>query len=139
MNHREIAVLTAVMNEVQFLFASEPCKPPKPGPMFLAYVKQCVVPILKRGDIVVIDNLPAHRVAGIREAIEAPGATLLFLPSYSPDLNPIELAFSKFKAHLRKAAERTIPRLLHRIGRVARSFSPQECRNFFRHAGYVRT
>ena len=82
------------------------------GPMFLAYVKQCVVPILKRGDTVIIDNLPAHRVAGIREAIEAPGATLLFLPSYSPDFNPVEPAFSKFKSHLRKAAERTIPRLL---------------------------
>ena len=109
------------------------------GPMFLAYVKQCVVPILKRGEIVVIDNLPAHKVAGVREATEAVGATLLYLPSYSPDLNPIEPAFSKFKAHLRKAAERTIPRLLHRIGRVVNSFSPQECRNFFRHAGYVRT
>ena len=107
------------------------------GPMFLAYVKQCVVPILKRGDIVIIDNLPVHRVAGVREAIEAAGATLLYLPSYSPDLNPIEPAFSKFKAHLRKAAERTIPRLLHRIGRVVRSSSPQECRNFFQHAGYV--
>jgi transposase len=109
------------------------------GPMFLAYVKQCVVPILKRGDIVIIDNLPAHKVAGVREAIEAAGATLLYLPSYSPDLNPIEPAFSKFKAHLRKAAERTMPRLLRRIGRVVNSFSPQECRNFFRHAGYVRT
>jgi len=109
------------------------------GPMFLAYVKQCVVPILKRRDIVVIDNLPAHKVGGLKEAIEAAGAKLIYLPSYSPDLNPIELAFSKFKAHLRKAAERTIPRLLRRIGCVVRSFSPQECRNFFRHAGYVRT
>jgi transposase len=89
-------------------------------------VKQCVVPILKLGDIVRIDNLPAHRVAGIREAIEAAGATLLYLPSYSPDFNPIEPAFSKFKAHLRKAAERTIPRLLHRIGRVVSRFSPQD-------------
>jgi transposase len=109
------------------------------GPIFLAYVKQCVLPILKRGNIIMIDNLPAHRVAGIREAIEAAGATLLYLPLYSPDFNPIEPAFSKFKAHLRKAAERTIPRLLHRIGRVVSSFSPQECRNFFQHAGYVRT
>jgi transposase len=107
------------------------------GPMFLAYVKQYVVPILKRGDTVLMDHLPAHKVAGVREAIEAVGATLLYLPSYSPDLNPIEPAFSKFKAHLRKAAERTIPRLLRRIGRVVNSFSPQECRNFFRHAGYV--
>jgi transposase len=109
------------------------------GPMFLAYVKQFVVPTLKRGDIVVMDRLPAHKVAGVKEAIEAAGATLLYLPSYSPDLNPIEPAFSKFKAHLRKAAERTIPRLLRRIGRVANSFSPQECRNFFQHAGYART
>jgi hypothetical protein len=87
-------------------------------------VKQCVVPILKRGEIVVIDNLPAHKVAGAREAIEAAGATLLYLPLYSPDLNPIEPAFSKFKAHLRKAAERTIPCLLRRIGRCCKQFQP---------------
>src|SRR6185436_4111874 len=73
------------------------------------------------------------------QAIEAAGATLLYLPPYSPDLNPIEPAFSKVKAHLRKAAEHTIPRLVRRIGRIASAFSPQECRNFFRHAGYVRT
>ena len=109
------------------------------GPMFLAYVKQCLVPTLKRGDTVFMDNLPVHKVAGVREAIEAVGATLIYLPAYSPDLNPIELAFSKLKAHLRKAAEHTIPRLLRRIGRVVTDFSPQECRNFFRHAGYVRT
>src|SRR5271156_1441116 len=82
------------------------------GPMFLAYVKQCLVPTLKRGDIVVMDNLPVHKVAGVEQAIEAAGATFLYLPPYSPDLNPIEMAFSKFKAHLRKAAEHTIPGLL---------------------------
>src|SRR5499433_3764433 len=71
------------------------------GPMFLAYVKQCLVPTLRPGDIVAMDNLPVHRVAGVEEAIEAAGATLLYLPPYSPDLNPIELAFSKLKAHLR--------------------------------------
>jgi transposase len=109
------------------------------GPMFLAYVKQCLVPTLKRGEIVLMDNLPVHKVAGVAEAIEAAGAMLIYLPKYSPDLNPIELAFSKLKAHLRKAAEHTIPRLLRRIGRVVTDFSPQECRNFFRHAGYVRT
>ena len=109
------------------------------GPMFLAYVKQCLVPTLKRGETVLMDNLPVHKVAGVVEAIEAAGATLIYLPKYSPDLNPIELAFSKLKAHLRKAAEHTIPRLLRRIGRVVTDFSPQECRNFFRHAGYVRT
>jgi transposase len=109
------------------------------GLMFLAYVQQGLVPTLRRGDIVVMDNLPAHKVAGVEQAIEAAGATLLYLPPYSPDLNPIEPAFSKVKAHLRKAAEHTVPRLLRRIGRIVTDFSPQECRNFFRHAGYVRT
>ena len=109
------------------------------GPMFLAYVKQCLVPTLKRGEIVLMDNLPVHKVAGVREAIEAVGATLLYLPSYSPDLNPIEMAFSKLKAHLRKAAERTIAGLVRRIGRVVKTFTPQECKNFFSHAGYVQT
>ena len=90
------------------------------GPMFLAYVKQCLAPTLKRGDIVVMDNLPVHKVAGVQQAIEAVGATLLYLPPYSPDLNPIEMAFSKLKAHLRKAAEHTIPGLLRRIGRPSR-------------------
>jgi transposase len=109
------------------------------GPIFLAYVQQCLVPTLKRGEIVLMDNLPVHKVAGVAEAIERAGATLIYLPKYSPDLNPIELAFSKLKAHLRKAAEHTIPRLLRRIGRVVTDFSPQECKNFFRHAGYVQT
>ncbi len=79
-----------------------------------------------------------HRVAGVAEAIEAAVATLLYLPPYLPDLNPIEPAFSKLKAHLRQAAEHTIPRLMRRIGRVVRAFSPKECRNFFRYAGYAQ-
>jgi transposase len=109
------------------------------GPLFLAYVKQCLVPTLKRGDIVVMDNLPVHKVAGVEEAIETAGATLLYLPPYSPDFNPIELAFSKLKAHLRKAAEHTVARLLRRIGRIVTGVPAQECSNFFRHSGYVRT
>ncbi len=109
------------------------------GPMFVAYIKQCVAPTLKRRDIVIIDNASIHKVAGVKEAIEATGASLRYLPAYSPDLNPIEPAFSKFKAHLRKAAERTIPGLVRRIRRVVGGFSPQECSNFFQHAGYVRT
>jgi transposase len=109
------------------------------GPMFLAWVKQSLAPTLKRGETVFMDNLPVHRVAGVEEAIEAMGATLIYLPPYSPDLNPIELAFSKVKAHLRKAAEHIMPRLLRRIGRIVTEFSAQECKNFFRHAGYVRT
>ena len=108
------------------------------GPIPRADVSRVCETMCCRGDIVIIDNLPAHRVAGVREAIEAAGTKLLYLPSYSPDLDPIEPAFSKFKSHLCKAAERTIPRLLHRLGRVVRSFSPQECRNLFQH-GCVRT
>jgi transposase len=107
--------------------------------MFLTYLQQCLVPAVKRGDIVIMDNLPVHKAPGVREMIEAVGATLLYLPPYSPDLNPIEQAFSKLKAHLRKAAETTVPGLLRRIGRVLTTFSPHECRNFLRHAGYART
>ena len=113
------------------------------GPMnatsFMAYLKRCLVPTLKRGDIVMMDSLPVHKVAGVREAIEAAGARLRYLPKYSPDLNPIEQAFSKLKAHLRKSAERTIPRLSRRIGALMAAFSPQECANYFRHAGYAST
>jgi transposase len=85
---------------------------PMTGEMFLAYIEQCLVPTLKRGDIVVIDHLKAHFAAGVSEAIEAAGATLLYLPQYSPDLDPIELVFAKFKALLRKAAERCVLRAL---------------------------
>jgi transposase len=112
------------------------------GPMnataFVAYLKQCLVPTLKRCDIVMMDSLPVHKVAGVREVIEAAGAKLRYLPKYSPDLNPIEQAFSKFKAHLRKA-QRTIPRLSRRIGAIVTAFSPQECTNYFRYAGYAST
>ena len=107
------------------------------GPMFLGYVEQILVPTLERGETVIMDNLPVHKVAGVREAIEAAGAHVLYLPSYSPDLNPIEMAFSKLKALLRKAAERTIPGLIRLIGRLLKKFSPEECRNFLSHAGYA--
>ena len=107
--------------------------------MFLAYVEQCLVPTLKRGDIVIIDRLKAHFAAGVREAIEAAGATLLYLPQYSPDLDPIELAFAKFEALLRKAAERSVRSLWRRIGSLIPKFTPQECANYFRHAGYAAT
>jgi transposase len=107
------------------------------GEVFLAYVKQCLVPALKRNDIVVMDNLGAHKAPGVREAIENARATLRYLPKYSPDLNPIEMPFSKFKAFLRKVAERTVPGL----HRAIRSFVPclgaQECANYLRHAGYA--
>ena len=109
---------------------------PMNGEIFLTYVRTCLVPVLSPGDIVVMDNLPAHKVAGVREAIEAAGARLLYLPPYSPDFNPIEQVFAKLKALLRKAAERTIPGLWDRIGTVLASFTPVECQNYFRHAGY---
>lgn len=109
---------------------------PMNGGLFLLYVRTCLVPALSPGDTVVMDNLSAHKVAGVREAIEAAGARLLYLPPYSPDFNPIEQVFAKLKSLLRKAAERTIPGLWERIGTVLASFTSLECRNYFRHAGY---
>jgi transposase len=110
------------------------------GPMnrsaFLAYVRQVLVPELKRGDVVILDNLPAHKGSRVREAIKAAGASLLYLPPYSPDFNPIENAFAKLKALLRKAAERTIEGLWRLIGQLIDLFTPQECANYFRAAGY---
>jgi transposase len=107
------------------------------GETFLAYVEQCLVPTLKRNDIVVADNFAAHKVAGVREAIEKAGATLRYLPNYSPDLNPIEMPYSKFKAFLRKAAERTVPGLYRAIRSFVPQLSARECANYFRHAGYA--
>ena len=109
---------------------------PMNGAAFRAYVEQALVPELERGDIVVLDNLPAHKVAGVREAIEGAGATLLFLPPYSPDFNPIELAFAKLKALLRGVAARTIPALWDAIAAALDRFTPAECRNHFIAAGY---
>jgi transposase len=107
------------------------------GDWFLAYVEQVLAPTLSEGDIVIMDNLPAHKVTGIREAIEARDARLLYLPAYSPDLNPIEQAFAKLKALLRKAAARSIESLWRLIGRLIRRFLPTECENYFRNLGYV--
>ncbi len=104
---------------------------------FVTYVGQILAPTLGDGDIVVMDNLPAHKGSAVRELIEARGAKLLFLPPYSPDLNPIEMAFSKLKTLLRKAAERTRDALWDRIGTVLGAFTPQECANYLRHAGYA--
>jgi transposase len=104
---------------------------------FLAYVGQVLGPTLTEGDIVIMDNLPAHKGDAVRKLIEARGAKLLFQPPYSPDLNPIELAFAKLKTLLRKAAERTVGSLWDRIGQVLEAFTPQECANYFRHNGYA--
>jgi transposase len=107
------------------------------GAAFVAYIEQCLAPTLKRDDIVVIDNLPAHKVPGVKEAIEAAGATVRYLPQYSPDLNPIEMPFSKFKAYLRKVSERSVRGLCRRIGSFVPTLGRVECRNYFRHAGYA--
>ena len=112
---------------------------PMNGELFLAYVEQRLVPTLKPDDIVVADNLATHKVAGVVEAIEAAGATLRYLPQYSPDLNPIEMPFSKFKAHLRKLAQRTIPGIRRGIRSFLSSLKGQECANYLSHAGYAST
>ena len=107
------------------------------GARFLAWVEQALVPTLRPGDIVVLDNLGAHKVKGVRRAIEAAGAELLYLPPYSPDLNPIEQAFAKLKALLRTAARRTIDALWRAIAHALDAFSPAECARYLAHAGYV--
>ena len=103
---------------------------------FEAYVEQVLVPELRAGDIVVLDNLSSHKGARTRALIEAAGAQLLFLPPYSPDFNPIENAFAKLKAMLRKAAKRTVDALWSAIGHLVNDFTPTECRNYFAAAGY---
>ena len=109
------------------------------GAIFLAYVRHFLLPTLKPGDWVIMDNLAVHKVNGVRAAIESVGAGLLYLPPYSPDFNPIEMAFSKLKALLRKAAERTVDRLWDRIGELMSAFTKRECQNFLIHQGYVST
>lgn len=107
--------------------------------IFTEYLRQCLIPTLAPGDIVVMDNLSAHKGGVVRQIIEAAGAELRYLPAYSPDLNPIEQAIAKLKAHLRKAQERSIDTLWPRIGSLLDLFNPAECSNFFVNSGYART
>ncbi len=109
------------------------------GAIFLAWVQQLLIPTLKPGDVVILDNLGSHKSAAVRRAIRAAGAHLLFLPPYSPDLNPIEMMFAKLKTLLRKADERSITNVWNRIGLLLGEFSPDECANYIRHAGYDST
>jgi transposase len=109
------------------------------GDLFVAYIEQVLVPVLQPGDMVVMDNLACHKRARVRQAIEAAGCQLVYLPPYSPDLNPIELAFSKLKALLRKAGLRTVDGLWSFLGHALDAFAPDECRNYFRHCGYAAT
>lgn len=113
------------------------------GQRFRSYVTDTLVPVLKRGDTVILDNLPAHKVAGVRQAVEAAGARLLYLPPYSPepkdrvsDFNPIEQAFAKLKALPRSAAARTVPDQRATIRQAFSRFTPRECRNYLAAAGY---
>jgi transposase len=109
------------------------------GDAFLAYVEQILAPTLRQGDVVIMDNLRCHKVAGIRETIEAAGAKVLFLPPYSPDLNPIEKAFAKLKAQLRAKAIRTVGALWDALGDIVQCFSVEECRNYFSSCGYFQS
>ena len=109
---------------------------PMTGQAFLAYVEQVLIPTLNPSDIVVLDNLPAHKIAAVRAAIEAKGTQFFLLPPYSPDMNPIEMAFSKLKTLLRQAPERTRDGLWNRIGELLDRFTPAECANYFQAAGY---
>jgi transposase len=110
---------------------------PMDGAMFLAYIEQMLCAQLRPGELVICDNLSCHKVRGVARAIAATGAQLLYLPAYSPDLNPIEMAFSKLKAHLRKAAARNIKELIAATAAALDTFSTLQCNNFFRHAQYA--
>jgi len=109
------------------------------GPLFLAYVRQQLVPTLKPDDVVVMDNLACHKVAGVRQAIEAVGATVCYLPPYRPDFNPIEQVFAKLKWLVRSAKQRTVDGLENLLGQLLDRFPPDECRRYYRHCGYATT
>lgn len=110
---------------------------PMDGAVFLAYLREVLAPELKEGDLVICDNLSSHKVAGVAEAIVACGAQIRYLPAYSPDLNPIEMALAKLKAHLRQAAARTWRRLVRATASALDSFTPAHCLHFLRHAHYA--
>jgi len=106
------------------------------GKLFLAYVEQELVKTLKEGDIVVMDNVSLHKVAGVKAAIESVGAQVVYLPPHSPDFNPIENVFAKLKSLVRKSKTRTMKALWQRLGELCDVFLPDECKNYFKHAGY---
>ncbi len=110
---------------------------PMDGTLFLTYLEKVLSPELRRGDLVICDNLSSHKVQGVREAIAARGARLRYLPAYSPDLNPIEMTFAKLKADLRRAAARDLESLLQATSTSLGTFTPEHCSNFFRHARYA--
>lgn len=107
------------------------------GAGFMAYLEQVLIPDLRPGDIVICDNLASHKIARVAPAIAAAGATIRYLPAYSPDLNPIEMAFAKLKSYLRKVRARTFKALVKAVARALKKFLPSHCANFFKHAGYT--
>lgn len=123
---------TGVMKEATVLFDG-----PTDAMVFRSYVEQGLAPALRGGDIVVMDNLASHKVAGVREAIEEAGASVWYLPPYSPDLNPIEKLWSKVKAWLRRVAARTVDGLIQAVEDALRAVKPNECLNYFRSCGYA--
>jgi transposase len=131
---RTLTVLAALTTEG--VLASMSIESPTDGDVFVAFVEQVLAPRLQPGQLVILDNLAAHKVDGVRELIEKCGASVLYLPPYSPDFNPIENAFAKLKAILRKAAARTIPNLWNAIRDALPQFTPEQCANFFTAAGY---
>ena len=135
LGHRRTTTVTAALRTTGLLAATL-FEGATNGERFRDYVTHALVPALKRGDTVILDNLPVHKVDGVRERIEAAGARLLFLPPYSPDFNPIEHAFAKLKALLRTAAARTVSDLHEAIYQAFACFTPQECRNYVTAAGY---
>ena len=134
---RTLTVLAALT--LDGMLASMTIESPTDGDVFLAFLEQVLGPKLQPGHVVVLDNLSAHKIEGVRQLIESRGAQLLYLPPYSPDFNPIENAFAKLKAMLRKAVERTVDGLWAAIGRLLDLFTPAECRNYFAAAGYDAT
>jgi transposase len=135
MGHWETVTFVAGLRETGIV-APMVIKGAMNGEAFLAYIEQCLAPTLKRGDIVVADNVSFHKVAGVEELLRRVGASLRYLPQYSPDLNPIELVFHPVKAFLRKAAERTIEGLHRCVRSFIRTLDPSECKRYFEHAGY---
>jgi len=133
--HRKTTTLVAGLRKTGMV-APMTLDGPINGDWFEAYVRHVLVPTLQQGDVVIMDNLSSHKRASVREMIEAAGAELRFLPPYSPDFNPIEMAFAKLKALLRKAAERTVDGLWNAIRRFVDCFTPQECANYFVACGY---
>jgi transposase len=133
--HYKSLTLTAALR-ADGLTAAQVLDGPMTGPRFREYVTAVLVPALRTGDTVVLDNLPCHKAACVRRAVEGAGGRLLYLPPYSPDLNPIELAFAKLKRLLRSDGHRDVPTLMTFLGSARAAFRPDECRAYIRHCGY---